>query len=166
MTHAWVGGGAGESTGVIKPNRLDYYAGGLVMLLGIGAAYTGSGYEMGSLTRMGPGFFPTALGVLLAFVGVLIAGSASFGEADEVHATSTPPDWRGWICIIAGALLFVLFASHGGLLLATFSCVFVAAMGDRTNTWKQAALLAAGVTVFGIVVFAYGLRVQIPIVGF
>jgi hypothetical protein len=152
---------------VAKPGgRRDYYAGGLVMLLGIGAAVTGSGYEMGSLTRMGPGFFPTALGVLLAFVGVLIAGSAFYETADESAEASAPPDWRGWICIIAGALLFIVFAAHGGLLLATFSCVFVAALGDRTNTWKQAALLASGVAVFGIVVFAYALRVQIPIVGF
>jgi putative Ca2+/H+ antiporter (TMEM165/GDT1 family) len=137
------------------------------MLLGAGAAITGSSYEMGSLTRMGPGFFPTALGVLLAFVGFLIAGSASYGEtADDVHTPSAPADWRGWICIISGALLFIVFAAHGGLLLATFSCVFVAALGDRTNTWKQALLLAAGVSVFGILVFAYALRVQIPIVGF
>jgi putative Ca2+/H+ antiporter (TMEM165/GDT1 family) len=153
---------------VAKPGgRLDYYAGGLVMLLGIGAAVTGSGYEMGSLTRMGPGFFPTALGVLLAFVGVLIAGSAFYSEAPEENAAgSAPPDWRGWICIIGGAVLFIVFAAHGGLLLATFSCVFIAALGDRTNTWKQAALLATGVSIFGVVVFAYALRVQIPIVGF
>jgi hypothetical protein len=137
------------------------------MLLGAGAALTGSGYEMGSLTKMGPGFFPTALGILLAFVGVLIAGSASYGETtDEMHAVATPADWRGWGCIIGGAVLFIVFAAHGGLLLATFSCVFVAALGDRTNTWKQAFLLAAGVSVFGILVFAYALRVQIPIVGF
>lgn len=146
--------------------RVDYYAGGLVMLLGAGTAYTGSGYEMGSLTKMGPGFFPTALGIIMALVGVLIAGTASYGDAEDAHSTSAPPDWRGWICIIAGAALFIVFAAHGGLLLATFSCVFVAALGDRTNTWKQAAVLATGVTVFGVLVFAYGLRVQIPIVGF
>jgi hypothetical protein len=151
-----------------KPNRrLDYYAGGLVMLLGAGAALTGSGYELGTLTKMGPGFFPTALGVILALVGVLIAGSASYGEtAEDIHGAAAPSDWRGWICIISGALLFIVFAAHGGLLLATFSCVFVAALGDRTNTWKQAFLLAAAVSVFGIIVFAYALRVQIPIIGY
>lgn len=137
------------------------------MLLGVGAAYTGSSYEIGTLTRMGPGFFPTALGVILAFIGVLIAGTASYGETEELApATSSQPDWRGWICIISGAVLFIVFAAHGGLLLATFSCVFVAAMGDRTNSWKQAALLATGVTAFGILLFAYVLRVQIPVIGF
>jgi Tripartite tricarboxylate transporter TctB family len=152
---------------VTLSRRADYYAGGLVMLLGAGAAYTGSRYEIGTLTKMGPGFFPTVLGVLMALIGVLIAGAATIGgTAENTHAASAPPDWRGWICIIAGAGLFILFAAHGGLLLATLSCVFVAAMGDRTNTWKQALTLAIGVTAFGVIVFAYGLKVQIPIVGF
>jgi len=77
------------------------------MLLGAGAAFVGSSYEMGTLTKMGPGFFPTVLGVILAFIGVLIAGSATLGDgAGQTDASSVPPDWRGWGCIIAGALLF------------------------------------------------------------
>jgi putative tricarboxylic transport membrane protein len=56
--------------------KRDYYAGGLMLLLGTGAAVTGSGYKFGSLARMGPGFMPVMLGILLAFLGILIAGTA------------------------------------------------------------------------------------------
>ena len=56
--------------------KRDYYAGGLMLLLGIGAAVTGSGYKFGSLARMGPGFMPVVLGIVLAFIGLLIAGTA------------------------------------------------------------------------------------------
>ena len=45
--------------------KRDYYAGGLMLLLGIGAAVTGSGYKFGNLARMGPGFMPVVLGVVL-----------------------------------------------------------------------------------------------------
>ena len=38
--------------------KRDYYAGGLMVLLGVGAAVTGSGYKFGTLARMGPGFMP------------------------------------------------------------------------------------------------------------
>jgi uncharacterized protein (DUF486 family) len=48
---------------------------------------------------------------------------------------------------------------------ATFACVFVAAMGDREANWRQSAALAAGITVFGIVLFNYVLQVPIPIIG-
>jgi hypothetical protein len=143
----------------------DYYAGALVMLLGAGAAVVGSRYEIGSLRRMGPGFFPTALGILLALIGVLIAGSASFDSASSENEISIRPDWRGWFCIVSGALLFIVLAAHAGLVPATMACVFVAALGDRTNRWIEALLLAVGVTVFGALLFYYVLRIQIPLFG-
>jgi hypothetical protein len=46
---------------------------------------------------------------------------------------------------------------------AIFACVFVSAIGSTTTTWKEALVLAVCVTVFGIVLFAYGLQIQIPI---
>jgi hypothetical protein len=52
-----------------------------------------------------------------------------------------------------------------GLVAATFACVFVAALGDRQNSWKEAGLLATGITVFGVVLFSLVLRVQIPLFG-
>ena len=143
----------------------DYYAGALVMLLGAGAAMIGSRYEIGSLRRMGPGFFPTILGVLLAFIGVAIAGTASFSAPSAETETSMRPDWRGWFCIVAAAGLFILLAAHAGLVPATLACVFVAALGDRTNRWKEALLLAIGVTFCGTLLFSYVLRIQIPMFG-
>ena len=146
-------------------HRRDYYAGGLMVLIGGGAAVVGSQYQMGSLTRMGPGFFPTALGVLLAILGIVIAGTAAYSPTPAAAGPAMRPDWRGWLCIAGGAFLFIALAGHGGLVPATFACVFVAAMGDRTNSWKEAALLAAGVTFFGTLLFAYLLQISIPVFG-
>jgi putative Ca2+/H+ antiporter (TMEM165/GDT1 family) len=147
-------------------HRRDYYAGALMVLLGGGAAYTGSHYTMGSLTRMGPGYFPTVLGILLAGIGVIIAGTAHYAPAPNVsEPEATRPDWRGWLCISGAALLFILLASRAGLVAATFACVFIAALGDRQNSWKEAAALAAGITVFGTLLFAYVLHIQIPVFG-
>jgi hypothetical protein len=143
----------------------DYYAGALVMLLGAGAALVGSRYDIGDLRRMGPGFFPTALGILLAFIGVLIAGSASVNTSAGAVEASMRPDWRGWFCIVSGAGLFIILAAHAGLVPATMACVFVAALGDRTNRWTEALALATGVTIFGTLLFAYVLRIQIPMFG-
>lgn len=146
-------------------HRRDYYAGALMMLIGGGAALLGSRYDVGSLTRMGPGFFPTALGILLVGLGILIAGSAAYAPAPTAETPAPRPDWRGWFCITAGALLFIGLAEYVGLVAATFACVFVAALGDRSNSWKEAALLAAGITVFGTVLFAYVLKIEIPVFG-
>jgi hypothetical protein len=167
MIAAAIGGGGEGAQGLMKfAQRRDYYAGALMMVLGAGAALQGSRYPLGSLTQMGPGFFPTVLGVLLAFIGALIAGTASVvSPAVVADAAPVRPDWRGWLCIICGAGSFIVLATYAGLAPATFACVFVAALGDRGNSWKEALLLAAGVTIFGTVLFSLLLHIQIPVFG-
>ncbi len=50
--------------------KRDFYAGGLVILFGLVMALKGPGYHLGTLMHMGPGFLPTALGVILIFLGI------------------------------------------------------------------------------------------------
>jgi uncharacterized membrane protein YhdT len=140
--------------------KRDYYAGGLMLLLGVGAAVTGSGYKFGSLARMGPGFMPVVLGIVLAFLGILIAGTAlGSSEPDDGKFMPANPQWFGWLCIIAGPVLFIVLGQFGGMIPAVFACVFVCALGDKTATYKSSFILACGVTVFGVLLFHYLLNI-------
>jgi hypothetical protein len=147
--------------------KRDYYAGALIALVGVGAAYEGSKYGIGSLDEMGSGFFPATIGLGMVFTGAAIAISG--GQMQEpmpgpsLHAASPGIDWRGWTAIIAGTCLFIALAEYGGLLPAIFACVFVSALGSKTTRWKEALILAVCVTAFGVALFAVGLKVQIPI---
>jgi hypothetical protein len=143
--------------------KRDYYAGGLMVLLGVGAAVTGAGYKFGSLARMGPGFMPVVLGVVLAILGVLIAGTA-LGSSEDDGGKFLPdnPQWFGWLCILGGPILFIILGLYGGMIPAIFGCVFVCALGDHTATYKSSAILAAGVTVFGVLLFHYLLGIPFP----
>jgi hypothetical protein len=144
--------------------KLDYYAGGLMALIGVGAAVAGTGYKFGSLARMGPGFMPVVLGVVLAFLGILIAGTA-LGSTEDNDKTFLPdnPQWFGWLCILGGPVLFIILGQYGGMIPAVFACVFVCALGDKTATYKSSAILAAGVTVFGVLLFHYLLNIPFPL---
>src|SRR6201986_5197586 len=103
-----------------------------MMLLGIGAAVTGSGYKFGSLARMGPGFMPVVLGVVLAFVGILIAGTAlTSSEPDDSKFLPDNPQWFGWFCILAGPVLFIVLGQYGGVIPPVFPCGFVNALGGK-----------------------------------
>jgi hypothetical protein len=152
-------------------SKRDYYAGALVALIGASAAYQGSTYGIGTMAQMEPGYFPTALGILMILVGAAIAATGAQGTEslsigvppDPHHAASTSFDWRGWLAIISGVCLFMGLAEYAGLLPAIFACVFVSALGCRTTTWKEALVLALCVTAFGIALFNYGLQVPIPI---
>jgi hypothetical protein len=144
--------------------KRDYYAGGLMVLLGVGAAVTGSGYKVGSLAKMGPGFMPVMLGIVLAFLGILIAGTAlGSSPADDKDFLPDNPQWFGWLCILGGPILFIFLGLHAGMIPAVFGCVFVCALGDKTATYKSSAILATGVTVFGVLLFHYLLSIPFPL---
>lgn len=135
-----------------------------MVLFGLVASLKGPGYRIGTLMHMGPGFMPTALGVILIFLGVLIAAAAiAAPHGEDEHILPEHPQWWGWSCILAGPLLFIICGSYGGLIPATFACVSVFALGDRTSTWKGALGLAAVVTAFGVTLFSYVLKVPMPI---
>jgi hypothetical protein len=159
---------SGETSMQATPTRLitkynrDYYAGALMVVIGLGAAWLGNGYHVGTLVQMGPGFFPVALGMLLALCGLAIALGAKAAVAPG-EEPDRAPEWRGWGCITAGIAAFLLFGHYGGLLPATFSLVFVSAMGDRENTVKRALLLAGGMCAVCVVVFWWGLKMQFPL---
>ena len=144
--------------------KRDLYAGGLMILFGLVAALKGPTYRTGTLMHMGPGFMPTALGVTLILLGVLIVGTAvTSTEGDSESILPEHPQWWGWSCILAGPLLFMIFGSYGGLLPGVFACVFVSALGDRTATWKSAFVLACIVSAFGVLLFSYLLQVPMPV---
>ena len=138
----------------------DHYAGLLIAAIGAGAIYEGSQYGIGSLTNMGSGFFPVMLGVGMILMGALMAAMRpGVTESHGIHA----PNWRGAAAIVLAVMLFILLANRAGLAPATFCCVFVGALGTKGTRLTEAAVLAVGVTVFGVVLFHYGLQVQFPI---
>jgi len=141
----------------------DYYAGAAMMVIGLGVVVQGSSYDQGSLARMGPGFFPTALGAILVLLGVAIALSATRSKRADFAEKRTQPEWRGWFCITTAIVLFIVIGQYGGLLPSTFVVVFVSAMGDKQNTWRQAAVLALAMVLIAFVVFHWALKVQFPL---
>jgi uncharacterized membrane protein YhdT len=144
--------------------KRDYYAGTLMLVLGVGAAVTGTGYKFGTLARMGPGFMPVMLGIVLAFLGILIVGTAlGSSEDDGKNFLPDNPQWFGWACILGGPVLFIILGEYGGMIPAVFACVFVCALGDKTGTYKSSAALAAGITVFGVLLFHYLLSIPFPL---
>jgi hypothetical protein len=154
--------------------KRDFYAGGLMLLLGLGITLKGSTYRGGTLMHMGPGFLPTSLGILLMLLGITIAAASLSGDGDaDIHGHGVGesilpehPQWWAWFCILMSPVAFIFFGRYFGMLPGTFACVFIAALGDKTATWKGTIILAAVVTVFGVTLFSYFLQVPMPILTF
>jgi len=145
----------------------DHLGAVLLVLLGAGILAMGLGYKMGNLNRMGAGFIPVVLGVLMMLVGLAIGVTAEPpGQGQMVNPLpghGNGIDVRGWLCILSGVISFVVLGEYGGLVPAAFASVFISAMGDRKSTVKTSAALGAALTVFCVVVFHYGLSLQLPL---
>jgi Tripartite tricarboxylate transporter TctB family len=140
----------------------DFWGGSGVALFGVLYGAQGAHYTIGSLSRMGPGYFPVALGVILALTGVAIAinGYLKSAAVDSEHRAA---QWRAWMLISVSIVAFVLLAERFGLVPASFAIVFISALADRDNNWKRAAALAAAIVVVAIVVFWWALQIQLPL---
>ncbi|SMG53226.1 tripartite tricarboxylate transporter TctB family protein [Paraburkholderia susongensis] len=154
--------------GFLSGYRRDYYGGALMCLIGASAVVRGLHYNFGSLTHMGPGFFPTCLGAILILLGLSIAGTAKRPSLRKLRHEGAPlasagPEWRGWLCIIASIVAFVVLGKWGGLLPASFAITFISAFGDRDNTWKSALTLAVVITLVAVVIFWWALQLQFPL---
>jgi hypothetical protein len=144
----------------------DTLAGGLMLLVGLGAALQGMSYSMGTLAAPGPGLFPAALGVLLMPIGIAIAlfGKRAESQAGAAQQRERPrAEWRGWFCIIASIVAFIVIGNHGGLVPASFAVAFIAALGDRDNRLIDALVLGVAMAIVAVVVFWWLLQLQFPL---
>ena len=142
----------------------DHIAGALIAAIGAFAVAMGQSYGFGDLHNIGSGFFPVVLGVGMILLGIAMAVWPQRSITGLVaHHKIGAPDWRAAAAITSGVALFILLANSAGLAPAIFACVFASALGTSRTSLKEALLLALGVTVFGVLLFAYGLKVPFPI---
>jgi hypothetical protein len=131
----------------------DFWAGLMFMAFGLGFMVLARDYAMGSAVRMGPAYFPTVLGGLLAVLGAIVFARAFFVESGRV------PRWslRPLILILLSVLFFALALRPLGLVAATAVLIFVGALGGHEFRLREVGLLYIVLIVFSVLVFYKGL---------
>ncbi len=134
---------------------------GGVILAALGAAAAGWAamhYDIGTLRRMGPGFFPLVLGAVLVLLGLVIALPAIARQAEVPKIEPAPV-----LAVLAAIIIFALGLTTLGLAAATAIAVLTASLPAPRQGWLWRIILAAAVTLLTIVVFSYGLRMTLPL---
>lgn len=155
-------------------NKKDLLSGLLVLILGVATVIGSFNYTIGTLVRMGPGYFGLMSGWLLVFLSVplLVRGARGYLRSREYEKDEDESDhrrmelrrrYRVWFFVSLSMLSFIFLSFTVGFVAASFSLVFLACLADRTNTVKEAFFLASGLTAFVVVVFYYFLKIQIPL---
>ncbi|MCC5989654.1 MAG: tripartite tricarboxylate transporter TctB family protein [Pararhodobacter sp.] len=144
-------------------------AGGLLATaLGVFAMWEGSGYAIGSIRRMGPGWFPLALGVLLVALGLALAlwGLTRHAARAEPGPESESADWRALAAITAGLAAFAALIERAGLVPAVFALVALASLAAGPPRPLRVLALAAAISALSWAVFRLGLGLPLPAFAF
>lgn len=143
----------------IKSPR-DFWAGLMFIAFGLFFLIVAQvSYQMGTAVRMGPGYFPSVLGGILAVLGAVVL-------FDSFVQTGTPVPqfhFRPLIFILISSLAFAYLLKPLGLVLASAALIFISAYGGHEFKWKEVAWLTLALVIFSVIIFVKGLTLPFPI---
>ena len=140
----------------------DVLSGAIPMVLGVIFLAASRRLPFGTLSHMGPGFFPISLSVLLFLFGVLILVRGLRSP------TASHPQWpalRPFIAISACPILFALLIETAGLVISVIAVCVVARMAVPVAKGWDIVLVPVGTAVFCVVVFVTLMDMPLPILG-
>ena len=151
-------------------SQKDFFSGLLFIVVGGGFAYGATQYSVGTAARMGPGYFPMMLGILLALLGAIIFFKALVVETPDGGKIGKWA-WRPLTLIIGANLLFgVLLGglpSIGlpsmGLIVAIYGLTIVASMAGQSFRLAPTVILATVLAVLSYLAFVVLLKLQFQV---
>ncbi len=151
-------------------SQKDFFSGVMFSAVGVAFAWGATNYTIGEGARMGPGYFPLLLGVILTLLGAAISLQALVVETEDGGKIGAWA-WKPLGFVIAANLLFgVLLGglpSIGvpamGLIAAIFGLTIVASLAGDTFKMKEVLVLATVLAIGSYVAFVWLLKLQFPV---
>jgi len=151
-------------------SQKDFFSGVMFMAVGIAFAWGATTYTIGEGARMGPGYFPLMLGLLLAALGMFVLFESLVVETEDGEPIGKWA-WRPLGFIIAANLLFgVLLGGLPsihlpamGMIVAIFGLTIVSALASDEFNLKEVLILAAILAVGSYLAFIVLLKLQFQV---
>ena len=136
----------------------DLGAGAVFVLIGLAGLYFGRELAFGTAARMGPGYFPILLSVLILAIGIIVAIRGLTTEGPPIE----PVQLRPIAMIVAAILIFGVLIDVVGLALTALLLTVFAAYARREVKLTETILLGASLAAFTVAVFVYLLGQPLP----
>lgn len=142
-------------------NPRDFWSGAIFIAFGAAAVFIGRDYSMGTAGRMGPAYFPSLLGAILAVIGTasLLRSMVRRGEAIGRIAV------RELLLVVFAVALFGVLVRGAGLALAVVALVMFGSYASIRFKLAPYLALALGLAAFCVLVFVKGLGLPMPVFG-
>ena len=144
-------------------SQKDFASGLLFILVGFGFSWVARGYSMGTAAKMGPGYFPFWLGIVLALLGALVLWGSLSSKMEEDNLARW--DIKTLLWILGSVVLFGLLLKPLGMVLSVLVLVLVSSMASHEFSWKGAILNSIILVLISLGAFVYGINLPIPAFG-
>jgi hypothetical protein len=139
-----------------RSGRKNLLAGLFTLALGGFVVWNSAGYRIGSLTAMGPGFFPLVLGIILVLIALGIVVGGLRGDEGFAALKLRP------LLIIPGAIaMFALLVDRIGFVVPAFLTMMAAGLADRQADKKALVVLAVVLVAAAYAIFAIALGMPV-----
>jgi hypothetical protein len=146
----------------IRPrNPTDLLTGLLFTGLGLAFVFIAGDYRLGTAQQMGPAYFPTVVGGLLALLGVILALKSQLGAEGALESFA----WRPLAIVVVSIVLFGLTVRGAGFVPAILILTVVSLSASDRFGVVTAVVLAAALAAFSWAVFTLGLGLPLPAFG-
>ena len=151
-------------------SQKDFFSGLVFIIVGTAFAWGATTYKIGEGARMGPGYFPLMLGVLLAVLGVVVTFTAMVVETEDGDKIGSGA-WKPLVFIIAANLVFGLMLGGlpsikfpaFGLIVAIFALTFLSALAGEEFKFKEVLVLAIILATSSYIAFVWLLKLQFQV---
>ena len=140
-------------------NPKDFWAGLMFIAFGLCFMIGGRNYRLGSAARMGPAYFPTMLGGVLAVIGGIVFFRSLAARGEKVAAI--PLRLLFWITL--SLLGFGYLLQPIGLVLALTLLIVLSAWAGHEFRLREVLLLSVVLIILSVGVFAKGLGLPFPL---
>jgi hypothetical protein len=137
----------------------DFWSGVMFISFGALAIYIAQDYPMGSAMRMGPGYFPTGIGIGLIALGLVIGANGFRLKGESIG--SFP--WRAIVFLAVGFASFAWGIDHLGFIAALAILIMLSSLAGKEYHWKEIAVEAVILIVGCWAIFIYGLELPFPL---
>lgn len=131
-----------------------------LVLGGLFLVWQGTGYRLGTLARIGPGFFMVTVGIGIAAVAALILLRPPGPDGDEPAPTLA---LRPLILLPAAVLIFALGLQRVGILPTTLAMTALICAADRHATPATTALVLVLAPALAAGLFRFGFGIPVPL---
>lgn len=151
-------------------SQADFFSGVMFTAVGTIFAVGATNYNIGDGARMGPGYFPLMLGVLLALLGLAIVFQALVVETPDGQPIGKWA-WKPLAYVLGANLAFgVLLGglpSIGvpamGMIIAIYALTIIASLGGTQFNLRDVLILATVLAVGSYIAFIWALKLQIQV---